>query len=216
MKPNGLYPSYLLEPLHELPFDAPFQGLLTTPGHMLHASSLGLYDDTFTNEQDFLSTPSPVNPHFISGYLHHREEGRPPAPLLKDLDSFSEGTAIGSFNFSDTSEQDAGLRSLAFSPSHPRRSIEIWRNDVFLCLAFGKANALSSIDDCPPVVNSQGPATKRRRVSILELIDRPSFKTPPLQAVVPSAPLDIDRQNVDIYRYSLGQDIPRSSSAPPM
>ena len=32
MKPNGLYPSYLLEPLHELPFDAPFQGLLTTPG----------------------------------------------------------------------------------------------------------------------------------------------------------------------------------------
>jgi hypothetical protein len=56
----------------------------------------------------------------------------PPAPLIKDMDSFSEGTAQGSFDFtmcSDPGDAQAPP-SVAFSPGHPTLSIEIWRDDV--------------------------------------------------------------------------------------
>lgn len=67
----------------------------------------------------------------------------PPAPLLKDLDSFTEGTARGSFDFSlrsqSSTEQLIGSApqpeplppvSVAFSLDDPCRSIEVWRDDV--------------------------------------------------------------------------------------
>jgi hypothetical protein len=48
------------------------------------------------------------------------------------MDSFSEGTAQGSFDFtmcSDPGDAQAPP-SVAFSPGHPTLSIEIWRDDV--------------------------------------------------------------------------------------
>lgn len=48
------------------------------------------------------------------------------------MDSFSEGTAQGSFDFtmcSDSGDAQAPP-SVAFSPGHPTVSIEIWRDDV--------------------------------------------------------------------------------------
>jgi hypothetical protein len=48
------------------------------------------------------------------------------------MDSFSEGTAQGSFDFTMCSDHgDAQAPpSVAFSPGHPTLSIEIWRDDV--------------------------------------------------------------------------------------
>jgi len=48
------------------------------------------------------------------------------------MDSFSEGTAQGSFDFTMCSDHgDAPAPpSVAFSPGHPTLSIEIWRDDV--------------------------------------------------------------------------------------
>ena len=56
----------------------------------------------------------------------------PPAPLIKDMDSFSEGTAQGSFDFTMCSDHGdiQAPPSVAFSPGHPTLSIEIWRDDV--------------------------------------------------------------------------------------
>jgi hypothetical protein len=56
----------------------------------------------------------------------------PPAPLIKDMDSFSDGTNQGSFDFTMCSDHGDGQvpRSVAYSPSHPTLSIEIWRDDV--------------------------------------------------------------------------------------
>ena len=48
------------------------------------------------------------------------------------MDSFSEGTAQGSFDFtmcSDPGDAQAPP-SVAFSPGHPSLSIEVWRDDV--------------------------------------------------------------------------------------
>jgi hypothetical protein len=60
----------------------------------------------------------------------------PGAPLLKDYDSFTEGSALGSFDFSlpgtphiPYSDLEP-LSSLAFCPDDPTRSIETWRDDV--------------------------------------------------------------------------------------
>ncbi|TFY58979.1 hypothetical protein EVG20_g7956 [Dentipellis fragilis] len=89
----------------------------------------------------------------------------PAAPRLKDMDSFSDGTALGSFIYSLTSEHD----TVAFSPTHPTRSIEIWRDDVFHSLAD------DDNDDCdsharthdrprPAALHPEEPSTKRRRV----------------------------------------------------
>ena len=55
------------------------------------------------------------------------------------MDSFSEGTAQGSFDFTMCSDPgDAQpLPSVAFSPGHPTLSIEIWRDDVIRSTAVG-------------------------------------------------------------------------------
>ena len=56
----------------------------------------------------------------------------PPAPLIKDMDSFSDGTTHGSFDFTMCSDHDDAQvpPSVAFSPSRPTLSIRIWRDDV--------------------------------------------------------------------------------------
>jgi hypothetical protein len=59
--------------------------------------------------------------------------------MIKDMDSFSDGTAQGSFDFTMCSDHGDGqaLPSVAFSPSHPTLSIEIWRDDVVRSTAVG-------------------------------------------------------------------------------
>ncbi len=48
------------------------------------------------------------------------------------MDSFSDGTTQGSFDFAMCSDHGDGQvpPSVAFSPSHPTLSIEVWRDDV--------------------------------------------------------------------------------------
>lgn len=87
----------------------------------------GLFDD-------------PVIPEDPAG-----EPPLPPAPVLKDLDSFSDGTGLGSFDYSLTSDHGIADRrptSLAFSPAHPEESVVLWRNDVHRCTVTGTAAEL--------------------------------------------------------------------------
>jgi hypothetical protein len=56
------------------------------------------------------------------------------------MDSFSEGTAQGSFDFtlcSDPGDAQAPP-SVAFSPDHPTLSIEVWRDDVSRSTTVGR------------------------------------------------------------------------------
>lgn len=83
------------------------------------------------------STPfdDPVIPQ---GSVDIRAQLPPPTPVLKDLDSFSEGTGHGSFDYSMASGQglvDQRPASLAYSPAHPEESVIMWRNDVHRCTA---------------------------------------------------------------------------------
>jgi hypothetical protein len=76
--------------------------------------------------------PSPPQVHYDTPVPQSEVIQPPPAPLIKDMDSFSEGTAQGSFDFtmcSDPGDAQAPP-SVAFSPGHPTLSIEIWRDDV--------------------------------------------------------------------------------------
>ncbi|EPQ52351.1 hypothetical protein GLOTRDRAFT_101284 [Gloeophyllum trabeum ATCC 11539] len=56
----------------------------------------------------------------------------PGAPAMKDMDSFSQGTGQGSFEFSLKDGYDDFERpsSVAYNPAHPEISIENWRRDV--------------------------------------------------------------------------------------
>jgi len=76
--------------------------------------------------------PSPAQVHYDTPPPQSEVIQPPPAPLIKDMDSFSDGTTQGSFDFTMCSDRGDGqaLRSVAFSPSHPTFSIEIWRDDV--------------------------------------------------------------------------------------
>jgi hypothetical protein len=83
--------------------------------------------------------PPPAQVHYETPILQSEAIRPPPAPLLKDMDSFSEGTAQGSFDFtmcSDPGDAQAPP-SVAFSPSRPTLSIEIWRDDVTRSTAVG-------------------------------------------------------------------------------
>ena len=73
----------------------------------------------------------------------------PPAPLIKDMDSFSEGTAQGSFDFTMCSDPGDAQPppSVAFSPGHPTLSIEIWRDDVVQSTAVGGEGRPRSDED---------------------------------------------------------------------
>jgi hypothetical protein len=65
------------------------------------------------------------------------------------MDTFSEGTAQGSFDFtmrSDPGDAQAPP-SVAFSPGHPTVSIEIWRDDVVRSTAVGREASHPRSDD---------------------------------------------------------------------
>jgi len=179
-----------LEPLEEFPLVIPF------PEAHLHSSepgALGFFNETpstidlslptpsipvftmFTNE-----FPSPADVHYDNPVPQSEAIQPPPAPLIKDMDSFSEGTVQGSFDFTMCSDHgDAPAPpSVAFSPGHPTLSIEIWRDDVV------RSTALEW-QEGHPRCNEDGhlfePATKRRRLS---LFSPPAEEERPLTAPI--------------------------------
>ena len=75
--------------------------------------------------------PSPAKVHYDTPVRQSEAIQPPPAPLIKDMDSFSDGTTQGSFDLTMCSDPgDGQVRSVAFSPTRPTLSIEIWRDDV--------------------------------------------------------------------------------------
>ncbi|KAI0266097.1 hypothetical protein BC834DRAFT_141109 [Gloeopeniophorella convolvens] len=133
----------LLEPLEDFPLVVPFP-----ERHLLPSGPgvLGLFNETPSTID--LSLPTPNIPiltmfdddpppatqaHYDTDMPQAEIIQPPPAPVIKDMDSFSEGTAQGSFDFSmcsDNGDAPALQPSVAFSPDHPTLSIEVWRDDV--------------------------------------------------------------------------------------
>jgi hypothetical protein len=109
--------------------------------------------------------PSPAQVHYDTPPQQSEAIQPPPAPLIKDMDSFSDGTTQGSFDLTMCSDHDDGqVRSVAFSPTRPTLSIEIWRDDVVRNTTVGWQ------ERHPPRGDDDGsifePATKRRRLSL--------------------------------------------------
>jgi hypothetical protein len=164
-----------LEPLEEFPIVVPFPEanlLSSEPG------ALGLFNETPSTIDMSLPTPSipvfamftdelpsPAQIHYDTPAPQSEAIQPPPAPMIKDMDSFSEGTTRGSFDFtmcSDNGDEQA-LPSVAFSPRHPTLSIEIWRDDVVRNTAVGQEEGNPSGHEDGPIFE---PATKRRRLSL--------------------------------------------------
>jgi hypothetical protein len=129
------------------------------------------------------SLPTPSRPPPITDVLHifdpdhHRTPFErtvmewqlqpPPAPKLKDMDSFTEGTAVGSFDFSLRSScSSEHLSNRPFRDPPPlnpssldpcAREIEMWRDEVLLSTLPGPETA----DDTAYCESSIGPPTSR-------------------------------------------------------
>ncbi|KAH8987882.1 hypothetical protein EDB92DRAFT_1874744 [Lactarius akahatsu] len=167
--------SCFLDPLEEFPLVVPFPEAPLFPSG---PGALGLFHETPSTIDMSLPTPSipvftmlnyelpsPAQVHYETPIPQSEAIQPPPAPLVKDMDSFSEGTAQGSFDFtmcSDPGDAQAPP-SVAFSPGHPTVSIEIWRDDVIRSTTVGREeqHPLSGEDR-----HISEPATKRRRLSL--------------------------------------------------
>lgn len=148
-----------LDPLEEFPLVVPFPEAPLLPSG---PGALGLFHETPSTIDMSLPTPNipvftvlsyelPPPPLVLFETPIPQSEAiqPPPAPLIKDMDSFSDGTAQGSFDFtmcSDAGDAQAPP-SVAFSPSHPSLSIEIWRDDVIRSTAVGREEQRPSSDD---------------------------------------------------------------------
>jgi hypothetical protein len=166
--------SCYLDPLEEFPLVVPFPEAPQLPSG---PGALGLFHETPSTIDMSLPTPSipvftvlsyelppPAQVHCETPIPQSESIQPPPAPLVKDMDSFSEGTAQGSFDFtmcSDSGDAQAPP-SVAFSPGHPTLSIEVWRDDVNRSTT-EEEHPLSGED----THISEEPATKRRRLSFL-------------------------------------------------
>jgi len=168
--------SCFLEPLEEFPLVVPF------PEAHVDSSEpgvLGLFNETPSTIDMSLPTPnvpvftvftdelpSPARVHYDTPPPQLEAIQPPPAPLIKDMDSFSDGTTQGSFDFTMCSDRGDGQvpPSVAFSPSHPTLSIEIWRDDVV------RNTTVRWEERHPPCGDDDRhisePATKRRRLSL--------------------------------------------------
>ncbi|KAF8267540.1 hypothetical protein EI94DRAFT_1311506 [Lactarius quietus] len=159
--------SCFLDPLEEFPLVVPFPEAPLLPRFLLRRiqhrvltdnilsgpGALGLFNETPSTIDMSLPTPSiPVftvlsfelpptaQVHYETPIPQSESIQPPPAPLVKDMDSFSEGTAQGSFDFtlcSDPGDAQAPP-SVAFSPDHPTLSIEVWRDDVSRSTTVGR------------------------------------------------------------------------------
>jgi len=163
-----------LDPLEEFPLVVPFPEAPLLPSG---PGALGLFHETPSTIDMSLPTPSipvftvlsyelpsPAQVLYETPIPQSEAIQPPPAPLVKDMDSFSEGTAQGSFDFTMCSDPDDAQAppSVAFSPGHPTLSIEIWRDDVIRSTAIGweEQHPHSGEDR-----HISEPATKRRRLS---------------------------------------------------
>lgn len=168
-------PPCFLEPLEEFPLIVPF------PEAHLESSrpgALGLFNETPSTIDMSLPTPnipvftvftdelpSPAQVHYDTPPPQSEAIQPPPAPLIKDMDSFSDGTTQGSFDLTMSSDHgDGQVPSVAFSPSHPTRSIEIWRDDVVRNTTVERQEGHPSRGDEDGHIIE--PATKRRRLSL--------------------------------------------------
>jgi len=220
----------LLDPLEEFPLVVPF------PEAHLHPSdpgALGLFNKTPNTIDMSLPTPSvpvftvftdvssPTQVHYDALVSQSEVIQPPPAPLIKDMDSFSEGTAQGSFDFTLYSDS-AGTQappSIAFSPGHPTLSIEIWRDDVVRSTAVGCEERHPCSNDDRHSFEFKEPATKRRRLSILPAGEEEGLMTAPPAGRSQSLPpinFCLMRNGVDPDSLALPlAPLPSPCSAPP-
>jgi len=134
----------------------------------------------------------------------------PPAPLIKDMDSFSEGTAQGSFDFTMCSDHGdiQAPRSVAFSPGHPTHSIEIWRDDVVRSTTVEWQEGHSRCDEDGLISE---PATKRRRLS---LFSPPAEEERPMTAPKVRRSQSLPPASLRLIRD--GDDCDQSVAPPPV
>ncbi|KAH9061054.1 hypothetical protein EDB87DRAFT_475527 [Lactarius vividus] len=135
--------SCFLDPLEEFPLVVPFPEAPLLPSTIdmsLPTPSIPVF--TMLNYE----LPPPAQVHYETPVPQSEAIQPPPAPLVKDMDSFSEAPP-----------------SVAFSPGHPTLSIEIWRDDVIRSTAVGREeqHPFSGEDR-----HISEPATKRRRLSL--------------------------------------------------
>ncbi|KZT24884.1 hypothetical protein NEOLEDRAFT_400519 [Neolentinus lepideus HHB14362 ss-1] len=129
-----------LEPLDHMPFPPPFG---ETPKRGSAAAVDGGLNDTPSSESWSLpSTPilaEPILPSDqpVDAYPEPMDamstQDCPAAPVMKDMDSFSQGTGQGSFEFSmkdGAFDEFERTSSIVYNPAHPEISIENWRRDV--------------------------------------------------------------------------------------
>ncbi|TFK48958.1 hypothetical protein OE88DRAFT_1663254 [Heliocybe sulcata] len=130
-----------LEALDHMPFPPPF-------GKTLEAARRGPVAEYLDNTPSSESWSLPSTPSFVEPILPSHPSGDPypepmdamstsnyaAAPVMKDMDSFSQGTGQGSFEFSMKSDgaydEFERAPSVAYNPVHPEVSIENWRRDV--------------------------------------------------------------------------------------
>lgn len=218
-----------LDPLEEFPLVVPFPEAPLLPSG---PGALGLFHETPSTIDMSLPTPNipvftvlsyelPPPPLVLFETPIPQSEAiqPPPAPLIKDMDSFSDGTAQGSFDFtmcSDAGDAQAPP-SVAFSPSHPSLSIEIWRDDVIRSTAVGREEQRPSSDDDRHISE---PATKRRRLSSLLPVGQERPMTAPAvrrsQSLPPPINLCLSRDSDD-HGHSVAVPLtvlPRHPSTP--
>jgi len=208
-----------LEPLEEFPLVVPFpEAHLDSSG----PGALGLFNETPSTIDMSLPTPSiPVFTMFTdelppSAQVHYdtpppqSEVIQPPlAPLIKDMDSFSDGTTQGSFDFTMCSDHGDGQvpPSVAFSPSHPTISIEIWRDDVVRNTTVGSQEGHSGDEDR----HIFEPATKRRRLSLFPPV---AEEERPVTAPIVTRSLSLPPNSLCLIRD--GNDRDHSVAPPPI
>jgi len=96
----------------------------------------------------------------------------PGAPLIKDRDSFNDGTTVGSFDFSLPNspripyihlEPDETMACCPHDPHDPMRAIETWRDGVITTVAHPANSCPDEVIDAEPCGLMRG--VKRQRSS---------------------------------------------------
>ncbi|KAF9269366.1 hypothetical protein L218DRAFT_993426 [Marasmius fiardii PR-910] len=128
----------LLDALEDLPLKG-FQELDATPSTGITSLPTPIAEPPHLNLTGIVEPPSQI-PQLTDSMLYVKFPGPPGAPLIKDLDSFTEGTGKGSFDSIPAASTDEyggplpqiNTLSLSLLPPHDTSlSIEIWREEVY-------------------------------------------------------------------------------------
>jgi hypothetical protein len=101
----------------------------------------------------------------------------PPAPKLQDMDSFTDGTGVGSFDFSLYSSQEdlsspsqlniiPDPASKTFQPEPPLRSIENWRDTVLTASGIETQGVAVACEH--EIYGTPGPRGLKRHLSLIQ------------------------------------------------